>query len=531
MHPISSCACSLCAAIIALPWIATMTSGGTLKAPPGLFKQLDDRIVADAALINGKQLFVDEHLIENMEGVTRDLNQPVKHAGNPLIKTDKPWEGHLSFSSVMYDREEGFYKMWYAAFSSDYKSQVLCYATSPDGIDWRKHLTTSWNAEEHSNIVFGRTKEFNCAGVFKDPAARDPERRYKMLYSDYPDGTSATASSSAAFSPDGIYWTPCAENPLIPFSDAHLCPFWDARRGRYVAYLRYGPPNTRAISMIESEDFVHWSPKITLFPQGGTPLDRPRGTKLYQMEVLPYENYYFGMISTYHGETIQPIPPEKEAWADKLDVQLTYSRDGRTWRRVGGRGAYRPEEFDEERDWETETEAATFIPWGRAKKDWDWGTIYPLQAPVVTENEIQIFYVGITGRHWAEYHGDGETTSGIGLATLRLDGFVSVEGTGSLTTKPFVFIGDALEINADAAGGSIRVEALGEDGNPIEGFGKDNAEPLTADAIRHVLKWTGKDDCHLIQAQPIRLRFHLENAKLFSFTPRILKNHYVPSYD
>ena len=474
---------------------------------------------------------MDEHLIENLEGVTRALNQPVKHAKNPLITLDKPWEGHLSFSSVMYDREEGFYKMWYSTFSSDYKKQVLCYTTSPDGIAWRKHLTTSWNAEEHSNIVFGGTHEFNCAGVFKDPVARDPERRYKMLYSDYPDGTSATASSSAAFSPDGIHWTPCAENPLIPFSDSHLCPFWDARRGRYVAYLRYGPPNTRWISLIESEDFVHWSPKVTLFPKERVSLDIPRTTKLYQMEVLPYENYYFGMISTYYGETIKPIPPEKEAWADKLDVQLTFSRNGRTWRRVGGRGAYRPEEFDEERDWEAESEAATFIPWGRAKRDWDWGAIYPLQAPIVVGDEIRIYYIGKTGRHWGGYHGDGESTGGIGLATLRLDGFVSVEGSGTLTTKPLVFIGDGLEVNADATGGSLRVEVLDPEGNVIEGFSKDDCEPLTANVIRHLLKWTGKDDCHLIQAQPIRLRFHLKNAKLFSFTPRILNNHYVQSYE
>jgi hypothetical protein len=61
----------------------------------------------------------------------------------------------------MYDREEGLHKMWYAAYSTDYKKQVLCYAISPDGIAWRKHLTTSWNAEAHTKIVFGGTPEFD----------------------------------------------------------------------------------------------------------------------------------------------------------------------------------------------------------------------------------------------------------------------------------------------------------------------------------------------------------------------------------
>jgi hypothetical protein len=512
--------------------LAVMTSGGSLEAPPGLFKDLDETTVGDAVLLDGRQLFVDGHLIESMDGLTRKLNQPEKHASNPLVVVDKPWEERFGFSSVMYDREEGFYKMWYGAWSSEYKKHVICYATSPDGVEWRKHLTTPWGAEEHTNIVFGGTPEFNCAGVFKDPVARDPMRRYKMLYSEYPDGTAATASSGAAFSPDGIHWTACEENPLIPFSDSHLCPFWDPRRGRYVAYLRYGPPNTRAISMVESEDFVHWSPKVTLFAQGATPLDAPRNTKLYQMEVFPYEKYYFGLISTYHGETIQPIPPEREAWADKSDVQLTYSRNGRTWRRVGGHGAFRPEEFEEERDWEAETEAAVFIPWGsRAEEEWDWGSIYPLQAPVVIGDEIRFYYVGMTGRHWASYHGDDEKVSGIGLATLRLDGFVSVEGTGTLTTRPLVFLGDGLDVNADADGGSIRVEALDPGGEVVAGFSKEECEPISADSVRHVLKWKGSEDCHQIQGKPIQLRFHLQDARLFSFTPRILKNHYVPSYD
>jgi hypothetical protein len=73
-----------------MPWMAAVSSAGVLKAPPGLFKQLDDQIVGDVILIGGKQLFVDELLIEKLEGVTRALNQPVKHPKNPFITLDKP---------------------------------------------------------------------------------------------------------------------------------------------------------------------------------------------------------------------------------------------------------------------------------------------------------------------------------------------------------------------------------------------------------------------------------------------------------
>ena len=506
-------------------------SAGYLQAPPGLFKDVNDQVVGDAVILNGKQLFVDDWIIGEHHGVTKALHQPVKHPKNPLIVTDKPWEEQFTFSTVIHDQEEGSFKMWYGAWFDDYKKQHICYATSADGIVWNKPITTPRNAEEQHNKVFGGTKEFNCAGVFKDPNDPDGEKRYKMVYSDYPDGTSKTASSSAAYSPDGIHWVPYEGNPLIPFSDSHCCPFWDARRGRYVCYLRYGPPNTRMISMTESEDFVHWSPKITLFRREA--MDQPFSTKLYQMEVMPYGNHYFGFITTYHGETIQPIPPEKEAWADKSDVQLTYSRDGRVWYRVGKRGAIPYAEFDTERDWKTFAREATFIPWGEHGKDWDWGSLYPLQAPIVYDDEIRIYYVGMTGRHWAPYHGDENTTSGIGLATLRLDGFVSVdaEEEGTLTTRTLMFVGDALEINANASGGSIHVEALDPEGNVIEGFAKADCAAITTDGVHTIVKWNDSTDCHQIQATPIKLRFYLKQAKMYSFTPRILHQHYVPSYD
>ena len=100
-----------------------------------------------------------------------------------------------------------------------------------------------------------------------------------------------------------------------------------------------------------------------------------------------------------------------------------------------------------------------------------------------------------------------------------------------MTDKPFVFIGETLEVNANAAGGVIHVEALDEKGKIIEGFSKTDCQPITSDSVRHVLKWNGSEDCHLIQARPIKLRFYLTKAELYSFTPRIRHEHYIQSYD
>jgi hypothetical protein len=75
------------------------------------------------------------------------------------------------------------------------------------------------------------------------------------------------------------------------------------------------------------------------------------------------------------------------------------------------------------------------------------------------------------------------------------------------------------------------VEALDENGNPIDGFGIADCTPITTDSVRHVLKWKDNSDCHLLQARPIKLRFHLKSAQLYAFEPKIRHNHYVQSYD
>jgi len=518
--------------------ITASAPGKSLKAPAGMFKDLNDAIVGDAIIINGKQLFIDDYIIGELTDAEKTLNQPIKHQKNPLVVPDKPWEGKISTSAVIYDTEESLYKLWYTIFLGQYiegnwPTYGVAYATSADGIDWRKPAITPWKGNHKSNIVFSKPA-INGAGVFKDTAESDPKRRYKMICSYCPDGTAKTASTNVVYSPDGIHWTEESENPLIPFSDTPACPFWDARLGRYVAYLRYGPPNTRIISRIESEDFVHWSPKITLFRR--TKMDIPFTTKHYSMSVVPYEGVYVGLLQAYHGETIKPIPKDK-LWMDKSNVQLTFSRNGVTWLRVGKHGAIPTDELNKDRDWKTEADQATFIPYGQHGKDWDWGAVDPWSAPLVVGDEIRIYYVGYRGRHWAwakaKYHDDKIEKKGFGLATLRLDGFVSVdaETEGTMTTKPFVFIGDTLQVNANAAGGSIQVEALDPGGKVIEGFGKKDCTAITSDSVRHVLKWKGKGDCQLIQARPIRLRFYLKKAKLYSFTPRIRHKHYIQSYD
>ena len=108
----------------------------------------------------------------------------------------------------------------------------------------------------------------------------------------------------------------------------------------------------------------------------------------------------------------------------------------------------------------------------------------------------------------------------MGLAKLRLDGFVSIdagETGGSVTTKPFIFKGERLIVNANAKRGSMVVEILDIDSKPISDFGKKECDVFSGDSVRHPVSWKENSNVAGLQGNVIRLRFHIRNAKFFSF--------------
>ena len=46
----------------------------------------------DVVLLNGKQLFIDDYIIDEMQGVRKVLNRLVKHPKNPLVVPGLRWE-------------------------------------------------------------------------------------------------------------------------------------------------------------------------------------------------------------------------------------------------------------------------------------------------------------------------------------------------------------------------------------------------------------------------------------------------------
>ena len=475
-----------------------------------------------------KQLFVDDYIIESHNGTVKKLNQPAKHPGNPVLpmvpQGQPSWEAGmpLCFSSVIFDEDEHVFKMWYSLWEPGKgdEASVLAYATSEDGLEWHKPSLGifEYRGTRENNILMDRE---GCAcGVLRDPHETDPDMRYKVLFQD------ASVQIGGAYSADGLHWVRYNDGkPVIPGGhDSQAIAYWDEHLGKYVAIIRdrtgkikevrkqlvtdeaarerwrrfWGGPkkdrspenhSIRRVGQAESEDFVHWGPdRCIVGPDSEDLLNRDQ---FYNMEVMQYEGLRIGLMTVFSYD------PDYCRGA----VQLVYSRDGMHWSREDNR--------------------ATFLSPSDRPGDFDWGSIYPVQCPLVVGDEIWIYYHACNCDHSLDLpDGVAQLWGGIGLAKLRLDGFVSVEAgaeDGMLTTRSFTFEGNRLAINAEATSGYVTVEILDPKGEAIEDFSSDDCDPLTADEIRHTVSWNGGTGLESLEGRSVKLKFHLRGARLFSF--------------
>jgi len=442
------------------------------------------------------QLFIDDYWIETSSGVAATLHQPTKHADNPLIVGDATWARNpYGFGSVVFDEEEDVFKLWYMSYNYGFpladRTPIL-YATSRDGVSWDRPTLGlhEFRGSKENNIVltsYGHHDLYSPT-VIIDPRDPDPERRYKMTWWDFPLGPEPYQDDGmcVAFSPDGIHWKRYPGNPVLSakkqensISDV-ISVMFDRRSGKYVAYTKGWAdpwPDHRQIVRTESTDFVNWSePEVVLRHERSL-----RDPQSYGMPVTQYESVYVGLLASY-----------KKPGNETIDIQLAVSHDNQQWSRVAGQ--------------------ATFIPLG-SNGDWDDGMIFAF--PMIRhQDRIFIVYGG-----WDGPHDTRERHAAIGLATLRRDGFVSLDARdtrGILTTRPMRNAQGPLLINADASSGSIRVEVLGPDGEALPGYSSDDSAEVRTDSIVGRATWKTVNELPETD-DPIRLRFLLANASLYSF--------------
>lgn len=469
--------------------------------------------VLPIAVTNAKQLFVDDGVIGSTRSVKRTLHPLQKHPGNPLIVADKPWEGAavLGGGGVFRDEKTGQFRMWYKAhhpllgpapkFERRMKRSFTCYAVSRDGLKWRKPNMglIKYQGSKANNIVLAASDSGLAEQeMFEPPATMggvralgsllylpdnpDPQRRYMALV--------RLRGFSLFTSPDGIHWT---DRGKI-FDQAYDATTigYDPVRRCYYGVAKIKAFNKRSRGYLESPDGMHWSD--TLYQMTIDKRDHP-ADQIYIMDMWYYETLHLAFLKMYHHE------PEH-----RLDMQLVSARDPRHWDR---------------------TFRQPILACGdRASNEWDWANQSLISSPPVrVGDELWFYYSGRTKDHIrCDFQGRpmapiGKSWGSIGLGKLRLDGFVSADaGTsgGVLETRPLTLTKPSLRVNANASRGQVRVELTDLHGKPLGGYTAKDAIPLTKDSVSQKVRFSSRKQLPAADT-PVRIRFHLNNASLYSF--------------
>lgn len=487
------------------------------------------------AIGSRRELFVDDALVARLTGKAElRLHHPVPR--EIAITHDAPWEGSAcGYHSIFQDGAA--YRMYYRGMDLTVEGGKLkthahpmfyCYAESRDGIHWTKPKLGlhEFNGSKANNIVMvpgasgSMTLDMENAAFFRDtnPNA-SPDARYKALvHSRKPNGMAAFKSA------DGLRWSPMSDAPVITAGafDSHNIAFWDAARGGYRAYWRYftagvtnentwKPAGHRDIRTAVSKDFIHWEDQHDL-TYGDAPAE-----ELYTNAVLPYHRapqLFIGLPTRYldrgWSTSMRALPETnyrelRASVGQRLGTALTEgllmtSRDGVRFKR-----------------WNE----AFVRPGIERPGTWFYGSHYPGWQIVETKsalegapNELSLY---ATEHYWT----GAAKAAALRRYTLRLDGFVSVSAPmsgGELVTKPIVFQGGRLAVNfATSAAGGVRIEIQDAAGRPLPGFTLEDCPPIFGDSIERTVAWNGGEGVNSLAGKPVRLRFVLNDADVFSF--------------
>ncbi len=463
-------------------------------------------------------ILIDDLYISNTSGITREHHQARKYEGNPIIEPDKPWETYncLLYGSVLHENNK--FRMYYTTYNQydqPAKSNTICYAESSDGLNWIKPALGSieYKGSKQNNIIFralppeitGNTGRASaeCQGitVIHDNVTRDPDptRRYKGLFCQVINGGYGLFP---CFSGDGVNWVRL-EKPVFVGKNAECMNLLDDPT--YPGYLLYhklitdpganpGRIDTwrRSRVLTTSKDFMNWT-EDKIFMKADAK-DAPN-SHIYESTGFAYGNMYLGFIRLYHSKEMTYRGKKDQFFVN--EIQLIYSYDAIKWERIKERDSF-------------------IIPVG-GEQDWDSGNnSVSGNAPIRMGNELWIYYGGRKAPKAQRYL--QEPTSFIGLAKLRLDGFVSLNAgreKGVILTRPLDFRGQNLFVNA-AVKGSFEVELIGSDGKPVEGYRRNDCIRVQDDQDRVQIRW--HKSANLPSTSDFyQLKFYMQDCKLYSF--------------
>ena len=464
----------------------------------------------------------------------------------------------------------GLYRLWYpttepegfvsaatktsssrSGFDLGHLGNVLRYAESEDGVDWRlpqmDHVPVDGG---RTNIVYGSMSEpeigYGGGSVFVDPSA-EASARYKVMFTgrmsprrqmEYAQATGqqvdpmslmtgippgvaysqgeafAAQFESLAFgqlpdspallpdtggqvlfgavSPDGLRWSTLPD-PIMLFMAESNNAYYDVERKACVTYIRlWHMAQRRAIGKAETRDFARWPfPSPLLVPELGDPLSTDFYTNSHSL-YPGHEDVHLCFVANY-----------RRGGDDCSDISVAVSLDG---------------------------DIFNFPPGGPVitQENWEWGPtaepgagfIIPMSALVpFGSDQIGLIYGGSNVAHkwprtvevehfsrWALW--DRERL--VSLAAEEHGEFVTA---GLILHRPRIFINARTEMS-----GRIEAELLDAMGETVPGYRFEDCDAIIGDHNRALLSWRGRSNLSEQTGKKIFLRFRMIRANLFSLT-------------
>jgi hypothetical protein len=481
-----------------------------------------------------KQLMVDDHVIAEKQNVTRELGE-VKKCGivlEPTLPTDfvpppgkrrsgdyerslksgkKPDGSRVAldfgfYTTVLWNEKDQKFQMWYMPW----RLAGVGYAESKDGIHWARplvgkggkdnivHLSQSFSCSIDPTVPWGHPEKYKAAFDSNLDRVCQPCLAYSadgIHWSDYNGGKPVTGRAADCF--DQVLWDPIMQKYRLTCRTdmAGTGGTKEYRSARIMVHdkgndLRKHPTAWRTIA----DRIVVDDPKKEKNPWGNPRL------QFNWITCWIYEGVYFAPMNVYtmdESHFFEGFDYQTRHEKDVLDFYIGTSRDG--------------VRFD--KSWIYARKP--LVPRGPAGS-FDKDGVFPPSQFVTHKDEHWIFYGAASERHYSI----GRDMK-IALAKLRLDGFICLEGRdkgGVVVTKPFKLEGSRLLVNVDATKGKLLVEVLDAEGKTIPGFSASEAKAYEGvDDLRLAPRWKAGHDLSALRGKVIRLKFHLRNAKLYSF--------------
>lgn len=467
----------------------------TLLATPAAAGDREDNVAGVLDIGSRRELFADRYLIDTLKGAELRLHHPRDEG--IVLEFDKPWEGAFcAYATVIHDGD--VYRLYYrglpAAGGDGSNREVTCYAESKDGISWMKPDLRLFevNGTRKNNVILADSAPVthNFSPMLDTRDGVPPSQRYKAL------GGSRRSGLVAFVSADGIRWRKLRDEPVITKGafDSQNVPFWSQHEQRYLCYFRVFVNGIRRISRTTSKDFVHWTEPV-LMEYGEKPIEH-----LYTNQTHPYFRtpHIYVAIAARFFPGRQVLTAEE---AEAINVHPSYFRDCSDGIFMTTRGGRR---YDR-------TFMDGFLRPGLGIENWVSRTNYPALNVVPTgEGEMSVY----ANQNY------GQPTAHLRRYSLRTDGFVSVHvpyDGGEMVTRPLMFDGKELTVNfATSAAGSLRVEIQDASGKPIPGYTLADAGETIGNDLERTVRWKGGTDVSELAGRPVRLRFVLKDADLYS---------------